>query len=580
MDIYTTAIVVSILFYIAIGNYAGRKVKSIEDYYVAGRQAPTVLIVGTLVASVLSTNAFLGETGFVYSGQAGPYLLFPPTAALGYVIGALFFGRYLRRSRALTVADYFGQRFNSQKVQTAAGVTIVLALGGYLLAVTQGAAVILVELTGISYHQGLFLSWASYTLFTMYAGSKGVVLTDTVMFLLFTFAAFFALVYLVDAQGGWTTAVEGLAQIEEKPNLLSWHGVVGPGTEWASPTDYLIWTLIIDFSWGLVYAVSPWQSSRHLMARNEHVVLRASIVACLALIFVQIFLYAGATVVNLSKADISPPEQTMIWAAKNLMPEFLGAILLAGIMAAALSSASTFLSLVGFSANNDLVRRKETDERKLLRLNRLSMLAVGFIALLISLFFPPSIFWLTYFVGTVFASSWGPVAFMSVWNSKITAEGAFWGIISGFIANVVPKFMDYNEWIELPSYLNPILIGGLVSLAVTIIVSSRGKVTREEKVYRLRLHRTPREECNAKRSRTTLAIALSLIAYGLLMPIAYYHWYILPYQTATGRTLADGSVNWYTGETMILLLTPLWMVSAGLLAISAVRKFYSVKNQG
>jgi sodium/pantothenate symporter len=114
----------------------------------------------------------------------------------------------------------------SQHVQTAAGVTIVLALGGYLLAVTQGAAVILAELTDLTYIQGLVVSWVSYTLFTLYSGSRGVILTDT----LFTIGAFFALVYLVDAQGGWITAVEGLVQLEEKPEILSWHGVVGPDT--------------------------------------------------------------------------------------------------------------------------------------------------------------------------------------------------------------------------------------------------------------------------------------------------------------------------------------------------------------
>ena len=186
MDIFTIAIVVSILVYIAVGNYAGRRVKDIDDYYVAGRRAPTILIVGTLVASVLSTNAFLGESGFVYAGQAGPYLIWPPIAASGYIFGALFFGRYLRRSRALTMGAYFGSRFNSQRVQTAAGVTVILGLGGYLLAVTQGAAVILSQLTGITYLQGTVVAWVSYTAFTIYSGSRGVVITDTLMFLLFS----------------------------------------------------------------------------------------------------------------------------------------------------------------------------------------------------------------------------------------------------------------------------------------------------------------------------------------------------------------------------------------------------------
>ena len=58
MDIYSSAILVSLFIYVAVGNYAGRRVKKLDDYFVAGRRAPTLLIVGTLVASVLSTNIF------------------------------------------------------------------------------------------------------------------------------------------------------------------------------------------------------------------------------------------------------------------------------------------------------------------------------------------------------------------------------------------------------------------------------------------------------------------------------------------------------------------------------------------
>ncbi len=185
MDIYTATIAISILIYIAIGNYAGRGIKRLDDYYVAGRQATTLFILGTLIASMMSSTMFLGEAGFAYAGQAGPYVLFPQTSSIGYVLGAIFFGRYLRRSRAKTVADFFGQRFNSTRVQATAGITIILALSGYLLAVTQGAAILLSQLTDLGYVQGLVIAWLSYTTFTMYSGSRGVILTDTIMFLLF-----------------------------------------------------------------------------------------------------------------------------------------------------------------------------------------------------------------------------------------------------------------------------------------------------------------------------------------------------------------------------------------------------------
>ena len=91
MDLFTVTIGVSILIYIVIGSYAGRSVKKLDDYFVAGRRAPTLLILGTLVASVMSTAIFMGEAAFTYDGQFGAYLLFPGIAVTGYMLGALFF---------------------------------------------------------------------------------------------------------------------------------------------------------------------------------------------------------------------------------------------------------------------------------------------------------------------------------------------------------------------------------------------------------------------------------------------------------------------------------------------------------
>lgn len=574
MDIYTGAILASLAVYIAVGNYAGKRVKQLDDYFVAGRRAPTLLIVGTLVASLLSTNAFLGETGFVYAGQAGPYLLWPPIGAMGYIYGALFFGRYLRRSRAITVADYFGKRFNSHRVQAAAGVTIILGLGGYLLAVTQGAAVLLSELTPLTYLQSLFVAWVSYTAFTMYSGSRGVVLTDTLMFLLFTSATIAALFYMVHEQGGWYESFRALAQVEEKPDLMAWHGIVGEGTPFATAFDYLAWGVIMAVAWSFVYAISPWQSGRYLIARDEHVVLRAACVAAIALVVMEMTLYAAGATVNLSKTDIEPYEETMIWAAKNLVPGFLGALLLAGIMAAALSSASTFLSLVGFSVSNDILRHDHIDDQRMLRLSRWTMLVIGVIALFISLFVPPNLLWLTYFIGTIYASSWAPVAFMSVWSDRITAAAAFWGIVTGFLFNVVPKALEYFGFIELPSWADPILIGGFVSLAVTLAVSRATRVTDKERNYRLALHRTPPEECAPSRLRLTLLGPVALILFGLAYAVFLINVYVRPYQEVNGMLQADGSINWLTGEALMPLSWVLLTLPMGYLAYRIMQRAY------
>jgi sodium/pantothenate symporter len=574
MDIYSGAIVVSLIIYIAVGNYAGRRVKKLDDYFVAGRRAPTLLIVGTLVASVLSTNIFLGETGFVYEGQAGPYLLWPPIGAMGYIFGALLFGRYLRRSRALTVADYFGQRFNSQRVQTAAGITIIFGLGGYLLAVTQGVAFLLTHVTDFSFTQALIFSWVSYTAFTMYSGTRGVILTDTLMFLLFTSVAMLALVFLVQDAGGWATAVRDLSTLPEKPDLMAWHGIVGSDTPFTSVLDFTLWNITLAVAWGLVYAVSPWQSSRYLIARNEHVVVRAACIAAIFLILMELTLYAAGAVINLSDSGIQPAEEVVIYAALNLLPELLGALLLAGIMAAGLSSASTFLSLVGFSVSHDLFRHDTVDDKRMLKLSRQIMLVIGLITLVIAFFSPIDIFWLTYFVGTLFASAWGPVALMSVWSKNITADAAFWGIVSGFAFNAVPKALEYLEWISLPFWLDPILLGGLVSLIVVLVVSRLGRVSRTEQAYRLQLHRVPQQDVSISKLRLTRYAPLALAAYSVTMCVILITIYVYPYQEATETLSADGSINWLSGESLLVLAGPVVVLPTAWIASGMIRKTY------
>ena len=566
MDIYTIAIVVSLIVYIAVGNYAGRRVKKLDDYFVAGRNAPTILIVGTLVASLISTNAFLGETGFVYDGQAGPYLLWPGIAATFYIYGALFFGRYLRRSRAITVAEFFGKRFNSQRVQTAAGITIILGLGGYLLAVTQGAAYLLTQVVDVDFNVALVIAWVSYTAFTMYSGTKGVILTDTLMFLLFSSVALAALVFLIHNAGGMSQAVSDLSSLPSKPDLMSWVGTVGEDSTFSSGMHFAFWNVTLAVAWGFVYAVSPWQSSRYLIAKDEHVVLRAAMIAAISLAFLEITLYFAGAVVNLTDPDIRPSHQVMIHAAKNILPSVLGAGLLAGIMAAALSSASTFLSLVGFSVSNDVFPHKAIDDQKMLRITRWTMLGIGIIVLMIAFVTPVDLFWLTYFVGTLFASSWGAVAMMSIWSKRITADAAFWGIISGFVFNAGPKALETLGWITLPIWLDPILLGGVVSLIVVLVVSRMGDVSREEHVFRMRLHRTPESELDPQKVKLTRRIPAILIIYSLVFTAIFMIWYIRPYQVATGTDAM--------AEIIVLSIGPVLWISTALFARWMIRKSY------
>jgi sodium/pantothenate symporter len=285
--------------------------------------------------------------------------------------------------------------------------------------------------------------------------------------------------------------------------------------------------------------------------------------------------YGIGGLMNLAKVDISPSETVLIWAAKSMVPELLGAFLLAGIVAAALSSASTFLSLVGFSVSNDMGRKPLAHT---VNTTRKIMLITSLIVLICCYFFPPNIFWFMLFIGTVFASSWGPVGLMSIWSKRITKDAAFWGMFSGFFMNVIPATIDYLGIYHMPEYY-PAVIGTVVSIAVIFIVSARGKVSREEKSYRMRLHRPPPTDIDRAKTIKTLLAPLGLIVYGTAMPFLMLKYYVIPYQIGTGEILPDGSVNWATAEALITLTIFMLHVPLALMAMKVIWDRYNPQTK-
>jgi len=568
MSNFALGLIISVIVYLAVGYYAGRKVSRLEDFYVAGRNAPTLLIVGTLVASFLSTNAFMGEVGMAYMGFGPLIILSTGVNLFGYILGALFFGRYLRRSEAITVPQFFGQRFNSRRLQVVAGITVMIGLSAYLLAVTLGATILVTAVTDFSYTTAVILVWLGYTLFTLYAGSKGVILTDTMMFILFTSVALVAMLYIIDAAGGVELAVESLARFPSKPDIISWHGNVGPQSSWKTPAEALMWVMIIGIAWGIVVAVSPWQASRYLMAKSEHTVIRSAFGACLGMYVLYPMTMFSAAIMNLLNPAIDPAESVMIWAAMNILPLFAGVVLVCGIMAAGLSSASTFLSLVGFSVANDILRPKNTQQQVMI--TRYAILVTGLCVLVTALLVDGKIFWITYFAGPVFASSWGLVAFMAIWSQRITEAGAFWGMIAGFVGNIGANLLMLIGGISLPVYLDPILIGAVFSLAVILVVSKAGTVSQQEQQFRQQLHIAPDTEFDSEELTTTLRWPKILVGIGLSASAIMLYFWALPLSAARGYELGEIS-----GEIVFALVYGGLLVLTGLVGRYGIKKLYA-----
>lgn len=529
MSIYTIGVIISIILYIIIGNYAGKSVKDVDDYYVSGRNAPTILIAGTLFASMLSTNGFMGDTGWSYTGHITAMIMINTLCAAGYVIGPLLFGRYIRRVEAITMPQYFGDRFNSKRVQRLAGITTIISMTAYLLAVLQGTTMLMQELTGMSFSICLLISWICFTSFTFYSGSAGVILTDTIMFIIFIGATMIAGPFVFKEAGGIANVIPNLIASPSAPqDILAYHGNLDGGTIYQA-MSYMI---TIGLVWLITVSVSPWQASRNLMAKNEHVTFRAGAISAICTTLFLTFLHLMAISINLINPNIVPSEKVMIWASFNVMPKIVGVLVLTGIMAAGLSSASTFLSVAGFSATNDVYDFKFKSDKQQLWFSRWIMLGISIIALILAYFNPPAIRIISWFASTIIAASWGPVAFASVWSKKITEKGAFWGMLLGFLGQMSAEIVTNYTTIELTGMLHPFFIGIYLNLIGIYFGSKTSKVTSEEIAYLENMHIIPETELNPKDYKRDKLYGRILMASGILISAVMVIFWAIPYMKA------------------------------------------------
>lgn len=536
MNIYLFGMIISMIIFTIIGAVISRKIRNAEDFYVAGRQAPVILIAGSLIASYSSTGMFMGDAAQCYDGAFSSIILFAGMQSAGYILGAVFFGRYLRRSKALTIPEFFGKRFDSRKMRTLAAVTAMVTMAVYLLSVMQGVGTLMNAVTGVDYRICIAVCIAVFTLISVMSGSRGVLITDTMMAAVFTIALVIGVIFIAKNSGGWYGALEQVAADPDTTQVLSWGGK--PGVLYNTGWENIVWGLNFGVVWMSVCMVGPWQSSRYQMAKDEHTIIRSSYWAALGVFALEFLAGIGAVMVRVSVPDMADSSHVLLWASMNLMPKILGVVMLTGILSAGISSATTFTSLIGASVANDIFGASESEDseedKRYIRIGQWAMVLIAVIILLISIFNPPAIFVIMFLGGAVIASSWMPVAVACVFSKRLTKTGAFCGMLAGFLGCFVMKLIVGIGGFSLPAYLDSSIVGIVINIIAMVIGSSLTQVTEEEKTARAAMFVMPESEKNpADIKRTFKATRLALLIGPLFVAGMAAGW-IIPYLRGIG----------------------------------------------
>ena len=120
---------------------------------------------------------------------------------------------------------------------------------------------------------------------------------------------------------------------------------------------------------------------------------------------------------------------------------------------------------------------------------------------------------------------------------------------------------------DLPTIVDPIIVGMLMSYITVEWMSRGGFVSAEEHEYREQLHETPADERDIEKTRRTVRWGRALVALGIVQSAMMITWYALPWSEAAGKPA--------TGAIMMSLLVGVCLVLCGLIGMRSARASYS-----
>ena len=163
--------------------------------------------------------------------------------------------------------------------------------------------------------------------------------------------------------------------------------------------------------------------------------------------------------------ELSDPEHLFPRAAETLLPTFVSAVVLTGVLAAIMSTVSAQIIVAASAVAHDVytkMMRRDPGNNQILSISRWSILIFGIGAMLIALTETRVIFWFVLFAWSGLGASFGPVLLFTLYSKSVTREGAIAGMLTGFISTIVWKVSGLSDSVVyelVPAFL-------LASLAV------------------------------------------------------------------------------------------------------------------
>jgi sodium/proline symporter len=421
------------LVLVAIGFWAQRKVSSEQDFFLAGQQLGPWVAAVSYSASAASAWTLLGMSGLAYTiGISALWV------ALGAVLGCavswwLLAPRIMAQAangQLLSTTEFIALGTTGRQRRSVIALVSVIVLFCFVVYIAsqfQGAGNTFAATFGMSSAESIALGGAIILIYTLLGGFWAVSVTDTLQGLLMMFTAVLlpvaAVMHLGGPEGFWST----LGETTDAGYMSATGNSLG-----LTAAGMIIGSLVI----GVSSFGQPHLVARFMALRDARALRQGQIIATgwYAVVFFGMCLvgFTGRAILG----EMNDAEQVFFAVNAALFPSVMGAILLAAVLSAIMSTADSMLLVCGTTVAHDL----GINERHRLRALSLSRLVIGIIsvsAILVAIYIPATIFQRVLFAWVAIGSALGPTVVCRALGVAIRPGRLAPAIASGFLAAVV-----------------------------------------------------------------------------------------------------------------------------------------------
>lgn len=532
MDVQAwTYVLVGVTFALYIGIAFWSRASSTKDFYVASGGVSPVANGMATAADWMSAASFISMAGLIsFMGYDGAVYLIGWTG--GYVLLALLLAPYLRKFGKFTVPDFIGDRYHSNLARTVAVICALFVSFTYVAGQMRGVGVVFSRFLEVDINMGVIIGMVIVFFYAVLGGMKGITYTQVAQYCILIFAymvpAIFISIQLTGVwipQLGFGSAVSGEQGIYLLDKLDGLQRELG-FANYTSGIKNTVDILFITASLMIGTAGLP-----HVIVRFFTVprVRDARLSAGFALLFIAVLYttapaiaaFARTNLINTvsekpynhvpkwftkweetgliafndknndgriqyladdNKNELFIDRDIMVLANPEIarLPNWVIALVAAGGLAAALSTAAGLLLVISTAVSHDLIKKQinpDISEKAELIWARVAATFAVVIAGLFGIYPPDYVAAVVALAFGLAAASFFPAIMLGIFYKKMNRQGAITGMIVGLIFTlgyiIYFKFMGGSEedWFFGISPEGIGTVGMLLNLIIALIIN-------------------------------------------------------------------------------------------------------------